>query len=284
MRERDLAKEEAVRLRNVIRQQRKELRSTMVEVERAESEWKQMVDEKANARYKQVMLEAYDQKYDEATKIFVEYQKQLHQYVSQARDIRRLITDNAADSIGEIHSHSEKEVVYTMVKGSKSSDDVMVYGSPRSGTDLSLQGTYNQLLERQFVATKDALSKVAEAKSISQKLVKLLHGNGEVPTSTLHSGVQSQSLCNTRQFQLDVWAKERDVAGLKASINTLTSEVILERYLRFKVNEDFKRKLEDVSGYGRFLRLSPRGEETPCKTLLQRMVFEVTKTKLKECP
>ncbi|KAG0495255.1 hypothetical protein HPP92_006249 [Vanilla planifolia] len=134
MRERDLAKEEAVRLRNVIRQQRKELRSTMVEVERAESEWKQMVDEKANARYKQVMLEAYDQKYDEATKIFVEYQKQLHQYVSQARDIRRLITDSAVDSIGEIHSHSEKEVVYTMVKGSKSSDDVMVVitESPRN--------------------------------------------------------------------------------------------------------------------------------------------------------
>ncbi|KAG0450478.1 hypothetical protein HPP92_026707, partial [Vanilla planifolia] len=57
---------------------------------------------------------------------------------------------------------------------------------------------------QQFVATEDALNKVAEAKSISQKLVKQLHGNGEV---------------------LDVWAKERDVAGLKASINTLTSEV-----------------------------------------------------------
>ncbi|KAG0493143.1 hypothetical protein HPP92_006541, partial [Vanilla planifolia] len=28
-----------------------------------------------------------------------------------------------------------------------------VYGSPRSGTDLSLQGTYNQLLERQVEGT-----------------------------------------------------------------------------------------------------------------------------------
>ncbi|KAG0448086.1 hypothetical protein HPP92_028009, partial [Vanilla planifolia] len=77
---------------------------------------------------------------------------------------------------------------------------------------------------QQFVATKDALNKAVEGKSISQKLVKRLHGNGEVATTTLHSGVQSQNLGNTRHFQLDVWAKERDVAGLKASINTLTSE------------------------------------------------------------
>ncbi|KAG0493173.1 hypothetical protein HPP92_006571 [Vanilla planifolia] len=60
------------------------------------------------------------------------------------------------------------------------------------------------------------------------------------------------------------------------------SEVIHERYLRFKVNEDFKRKLEeDVSCYERiYLRLSPREEGMSCKTLLQRMVFKV-KTKLK---
>ncbi|KAG0450075.1 hypothetical protein HPP92_027091 [Vanilla planifolia] len=66
----------------------------MAEVEGEESERKQMVDERANA--------------------------------SQARDMRRLITDNVADSVGEIHSHSEKEVVYTMVKGSKISDDVIL--------------------------------------------------------------------------------------------------------------------------------------------------------------
>ncbi|KAG0446588.1 hypothetical protein HPP92_028756 [Vanilla planifolia] len=67
---------------------------------------------------------------------------------------------------------------------------------------------------QQFVATEDALNKAAEAKSISQKLVKRLHGNGEVATTTLHSGVQSQNLV----------------------------------VKRFKVNENFKRKLEDVCG------------------------------------
>ncbi|KAG0447735.1 hypothetical protein HPP92_028205 [Vanilla planifolia] len=49
----------------------------------------------------------------------------------QARHIRRLITDNAADPIGEIHSHSEKEAVYTMVKGSKSSDEVILIETSR---------------------------------------------------------------------------------------------------------------------------------------------------------
>ncbi|KAG0447758.1 hypothetical protein HPP92_028156 [Vanilla planifolia] len=190
--ERDLVEEEA--------EAKEGVKVPVVEVEKEESEPKWMADERA--------------------------------YASQARDIRRLITDSDADSIGEIHSHSEKEVVYTMVKGRKSSDDVIlietsrdriirstceslarnmieriqsnfpmydglgmnssiqvdatkflddlegdvpkmykyendivtdiatrdasspllyqVYGSPRSGTDLSLQGTYNQLLERQL--------------------------------------------------------------------------------------------------------------------------------------
>ncbi|KAG0448173.1 hypothetical protein HPP92_027976 [Vanilla planifolia] len=72
-----------------------------------------------------------------------------------------------------------------------------------------------------FVATEDALNKSAETKSNSQKHVKRLHGNGEVATTTLHSGVQSQNLGNTRHFQ---------------------------------VNKDFKRKLEeDVCGCDRAL-------------------------------
>lgn len=50
LRERDLAEEEAERLRNVVRRQRKELRARMVEVAREESERKRMLDERSNAR------------------------------------------------------------------------------------------------------------------------------------------------------------------------------------------------------------------------------------------
>lgn len=361
LRERDLAEEEAERLRSVVRRQRRELRARMVDVAREESERKRMLNERSNARHKQVMLDAYDQQCDEAAKIFAEYQKRLHQYVSQARGVKRLNAGSTADTVDEIRLSGEKEAVYSTVKGSKSSDDIIlietsqernirlaceslsklmiekiqstfgsyegtgissnsqvdtakfilelegevpddvkativdslgnpslllqsittnvlrfnslihretekidiradsellrykyendrvidaatsdassplpyqVYGSPRTGRDASIQGTYNQLLERQkahvqqFVATEDALNKAAEAKSLSQKLINRVHGNGDVVASqTAPAGGTSQNLSNVRHFEMDVWARERDVAGLRASINTLTSEV-----------------------------------------------------------
>ncbi|KAL0920790.1 hypothetical protein M5K25_009959 [Dendrobium thyrsiflorum] len=126
IRERDQAEEEAERLRSVVRRQRRELKSRMLDVAREESERKRMLDERSSARHKQVMLEAYDQQCDEAAKIFAEYQKRLHQYVSQARDVKRLNTGSTADVVDEIHLHGEKEAVYSTVKGSKSSDDIIL--------------------------------------------------------------------------------------------------------------------------------------------------------------
>lgn len=50
VRERDLAEEEAERMRGVVRRQRRELRARMMEVAREESERKRVLDERANAR------------------------------------------------------------------------------------------------------------------------------------------------------------------------------------------------------------------------------------------
>nr|XP_019703980.1 AUGMIN subunit 5 [Elaeis guineensis] len=107
-----------------------------------------------------------------------------------------------------------------------------VYGNGKIGTDLSTKGTYNQLLERQkahvqqFVATEDALNKAAEAKALCQKLLKRLHGsNDTVSSQILPAGGTSQNLGNIRHLELEVWTRERDVAGLRASLSTLTSEV-----------------------------------------------------------
>jgi len=73
------------------------------------------------------MLEAYDQQCDEAAKIFAEYQRRLHQYVNQARDIRRLSTGSGdADAVDDLHTLSGKEAVYSTVKGNKSSDDIIL--------------------------------------------------------------------------------------------------------------------------------------------------------------
>lgn len=128
IRERDLAQEEAERLRNVVRRQRKELKARMAEVAREESERKRMLDERSNARHKQVILEAYDQQCDEAAKIFAEYQRRLHHYVGQARDVRRLISNN--DVTDELRTPGEK-AVYSTVKGIRSLEDIVLVETSR---------------------------------------------------------------------------------------------------------------------------------------------------------
>jgi hypothetical protein len=50
-RERDLAAEEAERLRGIVRRQRKELRARIAEVAREEAERKRVLGERSNARY-----------------------------------------------------------------------------------------------------------------------------------------------------------------------------------------------------------------------------------------
>ncbi|KAL6846617.1 hypothetical protein ACP4OV_024065 [Aristida adscensionis] len=360
-RERDLAAEEAERLRGVVRRQRKELRARIAEVAREEAERKRVLGERSNARHKQVMLEAYEQQCDEACKIFAEYQRRLHQYVNQARDVRRSSVGmaGAADAVNDMQLQNDRDDLYSAVKSNRLSDDLVetagersirkacetlasemietirnsfpafegsginsscqldaaklgidldgeiptdvkavaldslknpsmllqsiitytsrmktlihretdkidiradaellrykyeneqvidaastdassplpyqVYGNGKVGSQLSTRGTYDQLLERQkehvqqFLATEDALNKAAEAKALSQKLLQRLHGTIDVAGSKkLPTGNTSQNVTNSRHLELDVWAKEREVAGLKASLSTLTSEV-----------------------------------------------------------
>ncbi|PIN06364.1 hypothetical protein CDL12_21086 [Handroanthus impetiginosus] len=107
-----------------------------------------------------------------------------------------------------------------------------LYGNGKLGGDAPSRGTENQLLERQkahvqqFLATEDALNKAAEARKISQLLLKRLHGSGDAVSShSLVSAGTSQSMSSLRQLELEVWAKEREAAGLRASLNTLMSEV-----------------------------------------------------------
>ncbi|KAH9623696.1 hypothetical protein KSS87_005225 [Heliosperma pusillum] len=137
-----------------------------------------------------------------------------------------------------------------------------LYGNGKVGADLPSKGSENQLLERQkahvqqFVATEDALNRAAEARNTCQKLLVRLHGSGDVINSHLTGvGGMSQNVGTLRQFQvsgsfnfslayhfkrprslgensvrrssleMEVWAKEREAAGLRASVNTLISEV-----------------------------------------------------------
>ncbi|KAM1544788.1 hypothetical protein ACFX15_044540 [Malus domestica] len=353
LQERDLAAKEVEKLRNIVKRQRKDLKARMLEVSRAEAERKRMLDERSKKRHKQVMLEAYYQQCDEAEKIFAEYHKRLRYYVNQARDAQRSGVDSSLELVNSFGSNSEKEAVYSTLKGSKAAEDVLLiettkernirnaceslaahmiekircsfpayegsgihlnplleaaklglnfdgelpdevraaivnglknppqlleaitsytsrlkslisreiekidvradaetlrykyennrvmdvsspdvssplhyqlYGNGKIGADAPSRGT--QLLERQnahvqqFLATEDALNKAAEARDLCQKLIKRLHGNSDV----ISSGT-SQNVGSLRQLELEVWAKEREVAGLRASLNTLMSEI-----------------------------------------------------------
>ncbi|KAL5776726.1 hypothetical protein ACOSP7_009652 [Xanthoceras sorbifolium] len=358
--ERESAAKEVERLRNIVRRQRKDLRARMLEVSREEAERKRMLDERANYRHKQMMLEAYDQQCDEAAKIFAEYHKRLRQYVSQARDAERTSADSSVEVINSFTANSEKEAVYSTVKGTKFVDDFILiettrernirkacealaahildkirfsfpayegssihsnpqlevakigsdfageipdevrtvivnclksppqllqaitgytlrlktlisreiekidvradaeslrykyenntvmdvsspdvssslnyqlYGNGKVGVDASSKGAQNQLLERQkahvqqFLATEDALNKAAEARDLCQNLIKRLHGSVDVISSQSIVGGTSQNVGSLRQFELEVWAKEREAAGLRSSLNTLISEI-----------------------------------------------------------
>lgn len=361
LQERELAAKEVDRLRNILRRQRKDLKARMLEVSREEAERKRMLDERANYRHKQVMLESYDQQCDEAARIFAEYHRRLHYYVSQARDAQNSILHPSSELANSYGGGSEKEAVYSTVKGTKSAEDVILiettreknvrkaceslaahmiekvrscfpayegggihtnpqleaaklgfdfdgeipdevatvilyclkspplllqaitaytsrlktlisreiekidvradaeilrykyennrvmdvsspdansplnyqfYGNGKIGVDVSSRGTQNQLLERQkahvqqFLATEDALNKSAEARDSCQRLIKVLHGSSDVVSAkTVGTGVKSQNVGSLRQLELEVWAKEREAAGLRASWNTLMSEI-----------------------------------------------------------
>ncbi|GAA0168896.1 hypothetical protein LIER_23499 [Lithospermum erythrorhizon] len=111
-----------------------------------------------------------------------------------------------------------------------------LYGNGKIIGDAPSSGSQNQLLERQktfqkahvqqFIATEDALNKAAEARNLSQQLLRRLQGSGDSLSShSLVTGGTSQTMSSLRQLELEVWAKEREVAGLKASLSTLMSEI-----------------------------------------------------------
>ncbi|GAB2216545.1 hypothetical protein Droror1_Dr00024320 [Drosera rotundifolia] len=134
--------------------------------------------------------------------------------------------------------------------------EFQLYGNGKIGADIPSKGSENQLLERQkahvqqFVATEDARNKAAEARAMSQKLLKRLHGSVDLILSHANGvGGLSQSL---RQFELEVWGKEREAAGLRASVSTLMSE--LERLTKLcaerkEAEESLRKKWKKIEEF-----------------------------------
>ncbi|KAG0448664.1 hypothetical protein HPP92_027716 [Vanilla planifolia] len=218
MRERDLAEEEAVRFRNVVKRQRKEFRSRMVEVEREESEQKRVVDERANTRW-------------------------------TCKSLARLMiegiqsTFSAYDGIGMNFSIQVDTTKF--LDNLEESSCSAVFGSEDALNKLDVWAK-----ERDVVGLKASINSLT---SNVQCFNKLCLEWKEVEDSLRKKSKKiEEAMEHERQ-----WQAEGDCATHWTTMDTIGGNkciVILERYLRFKVNEDFKRKLEeDVCGCERAL-------------------------------
>ncbi|CAK9175796.1 unnamed protein product [Ilex paraguariensis] len=148
-----------------------------------------------------------------------------------AREIEKI--DVRADAETLRYKYENNRVMDASSPDVSSPLQYQLYGNGKIGSDLPSRGTQNQnqLLERQkahvqqFVATEDCLNKAAEARKMSQTLLKRLHGSADVVSSKSLVGGSSHGMSSLRQLELEVWTKEREAAGLRASLNTLMSEV-----------------------------------------------------------
>ena len=80
------------------------------------------------------MLEAYDQQCDEACKIFAEYQRRLHQFVGQARDVRRssIGVSGAAGAVEDMLQSDREDLYSSTIKSNRLPEDLVETAGERS--------------------------------------------------------------------------------------------------------------------------------------------------------
>ncbi|XP_024384467.1 AUGMIN subunit 5 isoform X1 [Physcomitrium patens] len=344
MRDRDVAMGEVGRLRVAIERLVKEIKSRMADVTKEEGERQRVSDDRSNSRHKQVLLESYEHRVEQTTRIFTEYSRRLQAYVEHAREAQRgkngsldssvdfmpgpskcgqsanqLLTETprekavrqACEALAEDLTHKIRttfsaydggrghpdhtqlevaklgfevdgdsipeevqETALTLLKSpplllqalavytsrivaaiSRETEEIDIradaerlryrFENNRVLEDISAEvddsligrrrsdrgpskSSFRQLRERQkahvqqFMATEDALNQVAQARRMTDELIRRIRGTDAVPSFT-NSDVQNSG--SLRQLELEVWARERELAGMRASVNTINSEV-----------------------------------------------------------
>ncbi|CAK9189720.1 unnamed protein product [Sphagnum troendelagicum] len=362
LREREAAASEVARMRQTIDRLLKDIKSRMLDLSKEEAERQRVQDEKSNLRHKQVLLESYDQRCEQSSRIFMEYWRRLHIYVDHAREVQRGKSGGSEAALESIHatsitttggrlaegnhilietaqersirqacegiaanllekirtsfpayngggghadaqlevaklgfegdgdgiSEEVRETATSLLKNpplllralaaytsrvvamlareiekidiradaerlryrfennrvvedsSAEVDDLLVAhrrssrgGGTKGSLDLSSKSSFRQLRERQrahvqqFMATEDALNQAAQAKKLSDELIRRIHGaaDGADAAVSMVTKDGTQNAGSLRQFELEVWTKERELAGMRASVNTLTLEV-----------------------------------------------------------
>ncbi|KAI3704714.1 hypothetical protein L1987_74941 [Smallanthus sonchifolius] len=114
--------------------------------------------------------------------------------------------------IEKIDIHADAEILRYKYENNR-----IIDASPDLGSPVPIQ-LYAHF--KQFLATEDQLNKAAEARSMCQNLIKRLNGS-----SGVRAPFFSQNMSSLRHLELEVWDMEREAAGLKASLTTLTCEI-----------------------------------------------------------
>ncbi|BBN14348.1 HAUS augmin-like complex subunit 5 [Marchantia polymorpha subsp. ruderalis] len=141
-------------------------------------------------------------------------------------------------------------------KSTVTANQVVVQEKSKACLDITNRGIFKQLRERQtahvqqFMATEEMLNLAAEAKSTTEELVKRMSGavNGGQPAYM--NG--NQNAGGLRQIELEVWGKERELAGLKSSVDMLTSEIQRLKMMceeRKQAKEDLRRKWRKIEEF-----------------------------------
>ena len=76
-------------------------------------ERQRVLDEKSDSRHKQLLLEAYNGRFEQAARIFAEYQRRLHRYVEHAVDVQRGKL-GGPEAAPDPLAHADLDVVYAM--------------------------------------------------------------------------------------------------------------------------------------------------------------------------
>ncbi|CAM6086709.1 unnamed protein product [Calypogeia fissa] len=149
LQERDAAEKEVATLRLALDRLTKEMKARMADIAKEEGERRRLLDEKSDSRYKQVLLEAYDQRCEQAIKILSECWRRLHSYVEQARESQRGKTGwSEAAAPDYMRIRREPALYATAMKGRLIEDEIVIETAEERSIRLTCEMISANLVEK----------------------------------------------------------------------------------------------------------------------------------------
>ncbi|KAL3675068.1 hypothetical protein R1sor_025016 [Riccia sorocarpa] len=276
LQERDDAEKEVARLQSMIERSLKDMKGRMLEVSREEGDRHQALSEKFNFRHKQVLLDAYDERCDEAIRILTEYWRRLHAYVEQAREAQR---GQMLGAWSNGTARREPTVFATAVRGERLSDDqIFIETAEERSIRVTCELISGNMVEkiRSVVPAYDGETARNENQIEEVKLGSVINGGDSFPEQvkeTTGNLLRSPALllqamiAYTSRIVANI-IKETEQIDIKAD-----AERLRYRYENNKITEDGAPRKEMKAANGQpCLDLTNKGI---CKQLRERQTAHV---------